>query len=73
MNDPIQVWPFDEAPQWLQDLSPHGGDEDWVALVPARMAGDYIAWLREGTPFGCCDVLGHTLPDGRVVYIGAHG
>ena len=30
----VLVWDWLDAPQALKDLSPHGGDEDWVALVP---------------------------------------
>lgn len=68
----ITVWRFHEAPPGLQALSPHGGDEDWLAVVPASMADDYIGWLESGSPFGCCDVSRHPRPDGSVVCIGAH-
>ena len=67
----IRVWRFDDAPQHLQDLSTHGGDEDWLALIPVALANQYIPWVETG-PFGCCDVSEHTLPDGSVVRIGAH-
>lgn len=70
-GQPIQVWAWEHAPQWLRDLSPHGGDEDWVALLPKNYAGRCILWL-EGGSFGCCDISEHPLPDGRVVRIGAH-
>jgi len=30
----IQIWPFHLAPQELKNRSEHGGDEDWVILVP---------------------------------------
>lgn len=69
--DHIAVWPFYEAPGALRALSPHGGDEDWLALVPAAQAGEYIGWLNHG-PFGVCDISRHELADGRVVCIGAH-
>lgn len=69
--DHIAAWPFDEAPGELRALSRHGGDEDWLALVPARLAEMWIPWLEHG-PFGVCDISKHTLPDGRVVFIGAH-
>jgi hypothetical protein len=73
MADPILVWRFDDAPAEFSALSTNGGDEDWVAVVPAEMAGDYIAWLDFGRGgFGLCDVSSYTLPDGRAVYIGSH-
>jgi hypothetical protein len=68
----IQVWTFKDAPPEFQALSPHGGDEDWVALVPPCFSGQWIGWLESGTSFGCCDVSQHPLQDGSVVHIGAH-
>ena len=68
---PILVWQFRDAPKELQLLSTHGGDEDWLAVVPPHLSEAYIPWLEYG-PFGCCDITRHELPDGRVVYIGAH-
>lgn len=75
IDDPtmICVWRFRDAPEAYRDLSPHGGDEDWVAFVPAPLADQYIGWLEQGTAFGCCDVSRHDLPDASgTVYIGAH-
>lgn len=68
----IQIWRFDEAPKEYQDLSEHGGDEDWVALLPASFDGEIITWLEDGSSFGCCSVSEHKLSDGRIVRIGAH-
>lgn len=72
----IAVWRFDDAPKAFQALSKHGGDEDWLALVPAAVVGDpsgfYLPWAETGTPFGCCEVSQHVLPSGSVVLIGAH-
>jgi len=67
----ILVWNFYDAPQEFRDLSPHGGDEDWLAFVPAHV-GDhaYIPWL-EMPAFGCCDVSTHPVEGGEV-RIGAH-
>jgi hypothetical protein len=70
MPEPIQVWRFEDAPAPYQQLSPHGGDEDWLALVPSGV--EQPAWMGSGTPFGWCDVSAHELPDGLTVYIGAH-
>ncbi len=70
--EPIKVWEWDDAPEEFKALSPHGGDEDWVALVPPHLAQRCISWLESGSSFGCCDVSEHPLPDGSVVKIGAH-
>lgn len=66
----IIVWSFYDAPGELRSLSRHGGDEDWVALVPYDV--ERPSWTESGTAFGCCDVSEHQLIDGRWVYIGAH-
>ncbi len=68
----IKVWRFHEAPEEFKTLSGHGGDEDWVALIPKELAGDYYPWMESGSPFGCCDVSEHVLDNGDVVRIGAH-
>lgn len=68
----IAVWRWDDAPADLKAHSRHGGDEDWVALLPAAFGGDVPAWMESGTPFGCCDVQTTALPDGSTVVIGAH-
>lgn len=79
----ITVWRFDDAPAEYRALSPHGGDEDWLALVPRELTlypGDWPTedsydlpgWMREGGPFGCCDVSVHTISDDACVAIGAH-
>jgi hypothetical protein len=74
MSEPIQIWPFDEAPAELRELSNHGGDEDWLALVPPHLAERDIWWMEAGTSFGWYDVSEHQHPtlDGWVVRIGAH-
>jgi hypothetical protein len=69
---PIKVWPFYDAPKKYALLTRHGGDEDWVALIPKEMTGDWIGWAEEGTPFGCCDVQIEKLDNGDEVRIGAH-
>ena len=66
----IIVWSFYDAPGELRCLSNHGGDEDWVALMPKGT--EQPSWMESGTRFGCCDVSPHQLDDGRTVYIGAH-
>jgi hypothetical protein len=37
---PISIWRFHEAPEELRALSPHGGDEDWLAELPPTFADD---------------------------------
>lgn len=64
------IWRFQEAPGELRQLSNHGGDEDWVALLPVGM--EQPSWMESGSNFGCCSVSSHELEDGRTVYIGAH-
>lgn len=68
----IHVWRWKDAPEGFKKLSRHGGDEDWVALVPKELSNDFISWMEEGSPFGCCSVSEHKLPGGCVVRIGAH-
>ncbi len=69
-SEPILVWRFENAPEEYRKLSQHGGDEDWVAVIPAGEVRPY--WTDSGSGFGCCDVSEHRLEDGRLVLIGAH-
>lgn len=71
----ISVWRFHDAPAELQELSPHGGDEDWLAEVPAVVhQSHYLGWMESGTAFGVCQVSehGHPSKPGWRVFIGAH-
>lgn len=74
--EPIKVWAFHEAPEELRALSEHGGDEDWLAIVPPYFYKGWRnppVWLERGS-FGCAGIDKHnhpTLP-GWKVYIGAH-
>lgn len=68
----IRVWRFEDAPREYAELSGHGGDEDWVAVVPRALSDEWIGWLESGSSFGCCDVSKHELRNGDVVHIGAH-
>jgi hypothetical protein len=73
VSEPIKVWRFNEAPAEYRELSCNGGDEDWVALVPAGFTyPEHVIWLEPGSAFGCCDVERHAMPDGSFVYIGCH-
>lgn len=68
----ISVWRWQDAPQEYRDLSPHGGDEDWVAHIPVELVEIWIPWMDGGTEFGCCEVSTHDMPDGSQIRIGAH-
>jgi|NOAtaT_6_FD_contig_41_6823651_length_380_multi_1_in_0_out_0_1 hypothetical protein len=70
----IKVFKWESAPNELKALSHHGGDEDWIALVPFVWANEYISWLESGSGFGCCDVSEHVHPDypNYQIRIGAH-
>ena len=83
MTKPIQVWRFHDAPAELRALSDHGGDEDWLALIPEYFVGE--AWVDAAMSdeyphphnmamqeFGCSSISIHELPDGSQVRIGAH-
>lgn len=72
MGDPIQVWPFYEAPEELQKLSTSGGDEDWLAKVPPHLKGRWIPWIEGGYGFGVYEVDKFELEDGSTVFIGSH-
>ncbi len=72
MSEPILVWAFYDAPEEYRKLSTNGGDEDWVAVVPAALSGKWIPWLESNSAFGVCDVSTYPLSDGRSVYIGSH-
>lgn len=48
------VWRFEDAPDFLQDLSTAGGDEDHVALVPEGVEEPDA--FQAGTAFARCDV-----------------
>lgn len=63
----IQVWPWHHAPARFRLLSRHGGDEDWVCLLPQGIQRPLWA-----DSLGVCDVSEHPLPDGSLVLIGAH-
>lgn len=67
----ILLYNWEDAPHQYRDLSHHGGDEDYVAVV----ADDVLCpwWISEdgGQPFGVCSVQEIQM-DGYRVFIGAH-
>ena len=70
----IKVWAWDDAPPEFRELSEHGGDEDWVVLLPPKHAGQWLQWMDENTAFGGYDFSSHTHPDfpGCEIRIWAH-
>lgn len=70
-TDAITVWHFYDAPVEYQRLSTNGGDEDWLAFVPATFAGHYVGWL-ESTGFDSCCEPQRFPVEGGVVWIGSH-
>ena len=64
---PLLVWEWDKTPAAFRNLSLHGGDEDWVALLPKGM--EEPIWLER---IGVSDTEVTELPCGAKVYIGAH-
>jgi len=66
---PILVWRFYDAPAWMAALSQHGGDEDWLAYIPASLAETYLPfWLDKLS----CSTDYHRLPNGAWIAIAAH-
>jgi hypothetical protein len=66
----IKVWKWDDAPAEYRQLSPHGGDEDWLAFIPESMKEEWIPWMEDGRGFGC-DVSEHSVKGG-IIRIGVH-
>lgn len=64
----VIIWQFHEAPIELRGLSEHGGDEDFIALVPPNFT--YVQFLE--APAFANDVDEYKLSDGSRVLIGAH-
>ena len=76
----IEIWKFANAPEYYRKLSKHGGDEDWIALVPEGLMGELLVDVFFGgsfpntryNPFGCSSIESHLLTSGDMIYIGAH-
>lgn len=47
-KDVVLFWPYDTAPRELQDLSPHGGDEDWIVICSPKMEDDSLVFRECG-------------------------
>ncbi len=72
IGPPILVWRFAEAPEEYQKRSPHGGDEDWLALVPPHIVIQGIPDWLESPGFGVMKTSLHALHPGFVIVIGVH-
>jgi hypothetical protein len=79
-NEPIKVWRFQDAPQELQELSTNGGDEDWLATIPAELKDEHWVDCAMSTlydniasqAFGCSAIEIVDREDGSEVRIGCH-
>ena len=74
MNDnwaePIQIWEWHNAPDVLRRHSDHGGDEDWVILVPPGGVSMAVEFFIDRNGYG--DPTRVTLEDGSTLFIIAH-
>lgn len=72
--DPVQIWPFERIPQWVRDIIgelPNGGDEDWVAVLPAHYRGELPKFL-DIPPFKISHNEIFKLHDGSLILVGCH-
>lgn len=77
----IRIWKFRDAPAKYARLSEHGGDEDWVAVVPGIYRDEMLVgvfftrdFANAPHPFGVCSIQETPMTDGtdEIVFIGAH-
>lgn len=69
----ITIWRFEDAPQFLQDLSTNGGDEDWIALVPVAYDDRfYLRWLDKIDSCQTPQKIPHPYNNQYKVWIGSH-
>lgn len=87
-NKPISIWRFEDAPPEYQELSSHGGDEDWVVhctkearncYLPGGLEHVFNGYDHEDVEdraIGYVDGWGHVcrreLDNGDIVVIFAH-
>ena len=72
-NKMIRCWNFADAPALIQKLSPHGGDEELVFIIPLELEES----LDQGTQLYDIMYSGYIKPSRKVVgqyaiYITAH-
>ncbi|VVB53015.1 Uncharacterised protein [uncultured archaeon] len=63
------LWKFRDAPIELQELSEHGGDEDYILVVPNGVNAP--VWADEPGPLGSSSVQ-VIIRESYTIYIGAH-
>lgn len=61
-----KLWAFYDAPIEYQDLSQHGGDEDWVIFAPTGFEAGYLV-----DQLTVCDYQEYPIYGG-ILYITAH-
>lgn len=66
----IEIWTFEDVSKDIQDLSPHGGDEDYVVIV--RDEDNPVVWRLEGGSFMGDDHWTKHEYNGEIIWIGAH-
>lgn len=70
----ITIWRFEDAPQFLRDLSTNGGDEDWIALVPVEHETKFYVsgWLYRIDTCMNPQIVPHPYDSRYEVWIGSH-
>lgn len=71
----MQLYQYDKAPKWMQDLSTSGGDEDWILFIPSSENLTFNMLPFDRSQFGCCDVQEHRVSGigiEGIIYIGNH-
>ncbi len=70
----ILIYEFDDAPQNLQMLSIHGGDEDYVVIIPNYILekNDNYIMMFEGMGFYSKQVAYHEDYPDCTIYISSH-
>lgn len=72
MSEPIKIWRFRDAPEEYRELSEHGGDEDFVMLVPSALVDEFlIDRVVDLGLLGCSSTDKYERLEGHV-FIGAH-
>jgi hypothetical protein len=66
----VEIWRFEDTRHDLQDLSTHGGDEDWIVIL--RDEDCSVAYQLEGGRFMNIDHWSRHEYNGDIIWIGAH-
>lgn len=70
----ITIWPFEDAPEHLRQLSTNGGDEDYLIIFPPGMTVENMPWQIERAVDALerCETSYYDAPDGRLIAITCH-